>query len=310
VDLPTGPTKLLKVDATIDFGGQTIETTMWTDDRGQTLKSHIASIGQEAVRTTKELALNPAAGAGDFDLLVASTVKLQGELPNPTETKRVVYRARLKSGDIAGLFAAGLSQRVEPIDERTAELTVLAVRPDQPAKLDAPPSQPTEEDLAANTLIQSDDPEIVKTARSVAPSETDPWKLACALEQHVDSAIRKKNFSQAFATAAEVARSLEGDCTEHAVLLAALCRARGIPARVAFGLVYYPPQRGFAYHMWNEVWIADRWVPLDGTLGLGGIGGDHIKLADSNLAGASAYSAMLPVIQVFGRLDLEVVEAE
>jgi transglutaminase/protease-like cytokinesis protein 3 len=122
--------------------------------------------------------------------------------------------------------------------------------------------------------------------------------------------IQLKNFSQAFATAAEVARSLEGDCTEHAVLLAALCRARKIPARVAFGLVYYPPQKGFAYHMWNEVWIADRWVPLDATLGLSGIGGDHIKLADSNLAGASAYSAMLPVIQVFGRLDLEVVQAE
>ena len=93
-----------------------------------------------------------------------------------------------------------------------------------------------------------------------------------------------KNFSQAFATAAEVARSLEGDCTEHAVLLAALCRARKIPARVAFGLVYYPPQKGFAYHMWNEVWIADRWVPLDATLGLGGIGADHIKLGDSNLS--------------------------
>ena len=40
------------------------------------------------------------------------------------------------------------------------------------------------------------------------------------------------------ATAAEVARSREGDCTEHAVLLAALARARGIPARVAMGLVY------------------------------------------------------------------------
>ena len=79
---------------------------------------------------------------------------------------------------------------------------------------------------------------------------------------------------------------------------------------MAFGIVYYPPQKGFAYHMWNEVWIADRWVPMDATLGLSGIGGDHIKLADSNLAGANAYSAMLPVIQVFGRLELEVVEAE
>jgi hypothetical protein len=119
-----------------------------------------------------------------------------------------------------------------------------------------------------------------------------------------------KNFTQAFATAAEVAQSKEGDCTEHAVLLAALARARDIPARGAMGLVYYPSGSGFAYHMWTEVWINDRWIPLDATLGRGGIGAAHFKLADSNLAGASAYSAMLPVIRVFGRLELEVVAAE
>ena len=94
------------------------------------------------------------------------------------------------------------------------------------------------------------------------------------------------------------------------MLLAALCRARKLPARVAFGLVYYPPEKGFAYHMWNEVWIADRWVPMDATLGQGGIGADHIKLGDSNLAGGSPLADLLAVIQVFGRLELEVVEAK
>jgi hypothetical protein len=62
--------------------------------------------------------------------------------------------------------------------------------------------------------------------------------------------------------------------------------------------------------MWNEVWIKDRWVPLDATLGLGGIGGDHIKLADSNLEGADGYSTFLPVAKVMGQVTIEVVEAE
>jgi len=159
-------------------------------------------------------------------------------------------------------------------------------------------------------MIQSDDPQIVAMAAKAVPPSDDSWKTAVALEQYVSRTIKKKNFSQAFATAAEVAQSLEGDCTEHAVLLAALCRARKIPARVAFGLVYYPPQQGFAYHMWNEVWIADRWVALDGTLGLGGIGADHIKLGDSNLSSTTGLAAMLPVVNVFGRLELEVVSAE
>ena len=309
VKLPSGERKLLRIEAALDLGGQKIATTLWVDEKGQTLKSFVPAIQQETVRTTKEDALQPTNG-GEFDLLVASTVPLKGKLPSPTGTKRVVYKAHVTSGKIDGIFANCLSQRVKNIDDQTAALTILAIRPDEPPTPDLETGKPTEEDLAANNLIQSDDPKVLELSARIVPNETQPWKLACALEKHVDEAVRLKNFSQAFATAAEVAQSLEGDCTEHAVLLAALCRARKIPARVAFGLVYYPPQKGFAYHMWNEVWIADRWVPLDATLGLGGIGGDHIKLADSNLAGTSAYSAMLPVIQVFGRLELEVVEAE
>ena len=94
------------------------------------------------------------------------------------------------------------------------------------------------------------------------------------------------------------------------MFLAALCRARNIPARVAIGLVYYPPQRGFAYHMWNEVWTGERWVPLDATLGRGGIGAAHLKLVDSSLAGADSFSAFMPVAKVMGQLEIDVLETE
>jgi hypothetical protein len=309
VELPGGPAKLLKITSTLEVGSQKIESILWTDEKGQTLNSLVPGIGQEAVRTTKADALRRSAG-GQYDLLLASTVPLKGTLPDPPLTKRVVYRARIKSGAIAGLFSESPSQRIAPIDGQSEQITVTAIRPDQPAQIGGKPTPPTDADLASSNFIQSDDSQIATLAARVAPSETDPWKLACALEKFVDETIQLKSFSQAFATAAEVCRSLEGDCTEHAVLMAALCRARKIPARVAFGLVYYPPEKGFAYHMWNEVWIADRWVPMDATLGLGGIGADHIKLGDSNLAGGSPLADLLAVIQVFGRLELEVVETE
>ena len=131
--------------------------------------------------------------------------------------------------------------------------------------------------------------------------------MAKLLEEFVRRSIKEKNFSQAFASAADVANTLEGDCTEHAVLLAALARANGIPARVAIGLVYMPNDQGFGYHMWNELWIDGKWIPMDGTLGLGGIGAGHLKLTDSNLAGADGYSSFLPVAQVLGRLKIEVL---
>jgi hypothetical protein len=309
VKLPSGEKKLLKVASVVEIGGQKLETTLWLDDEGQTLRSLVPAMGQEAVRTTKEDALQSPAEGG-FDLLAASIVKLRGKLPSPHTTKRVVYRATVKTGELKDVFAEGLSQQVKPIDERTVEVTVLAVRPREPADTDVQTAKPVDGDLAANNLVQSDDPRIVEMAEKAAPPSDDAWATAVALERHVALSIKKKNFSQAFATAGEVARSLEGDCTEHAVLLAALCRARKIPARVAFGLVYYPPAEGFAYHMWNEVWIEDRWIPLDGTLGGGGIGADHIKIGYTNLSGGSGLAAMLPVMQVFGRLELEVVPAE
>jgi hypothetical protein len=62
--------------------------------------------------------------------------------------------------------------------------------------------------------------------------------------------------------------------------------------------------------MWTEVWIQDRWIPLDATLGMGGIGGAHLKLAHSSLQGTSAYAELLPVVQALGRLQLEIVSVQ
>jgi hypothetical protein len=304
-----GEAELLKIDVSMKTGGPgDMDFTIWTDRRGESIKQYVPGMDLTTYRVSSKFAKRePAQG---FDIGKFSTVPLRKPLPNAAGTKRVVYKLTHANGAPADYFPNSGSQQVKSTGKNVAELTVIAVRPDSPSKLAVDPKPPTDADLGSNNLIQSDDAEVVKMARAVKPKETDPWTLAQALEQAVFTNMTAKNFSQAFATAAEVARTREGDCTEHAVLLAAMCRARKIPARVAIGLVYYAPMKGFAYHMWNEVWIKDRWVPLDATLGLGGIGGDHIKLADSNLEGADGYSTFLPVAKVMGQLQIEVVEAE
>jgi transglutaminase-like putative cysteine protease len=195
------------------------------------------------------------------------------------------------------------------LDERTAEITVRSLRPgaagSEPPAAEKPP---TDDDRQANNLVQSEDPRVVQLANEAAGDESDPTKVALALERHVGSSIRKVNFTQALATAADVARTGEGDCTEHAVLLAAMARAKGIPARVAIGLVYVEGLQGFGYHMWNELFLNDRWVPMDATLAHGGIGAGHLKLSHSSLAGGDAYSSFLPVARVLGRLTIEAME--
>jgi len=310
VSLLSGSRQLLRIDVTHNLGRAQLKTSLWTDEAGRAWKIRDSHLGLEFYRTTKEVALEGDDAAG-FDLGSGILVRANRHLESPHQTRRIVYRARLRDGDIKSLFSTGASQSVRTIDDRSAEVTVLAIRPDEPKEVNvAKEYQPTEADSAPSSMIQSDDAIVVAMASRVAADQPDAWDIACALERHVKAKIRLKNYSTAMATAAEVAKSLEGDCTEHAMLLAALCRARKIPARVAIGLVYYPADRGFAYHMWTEAWIKDRWIPIDATLGRGGIGAAHIKFSHSSMHGPSALGELLPVIQAIGRLELEVVSVE
>ena len=315
---------LLRIQRTSSLpGGQTIEQLLWTNRAGEILKTRFEAFNNETFRCSKETALQKGSPV-QFDLILSNYVKTDRPIANPHRTKRVRYLVQVEGGDMVKLFPAGATQQLKPLGQGTAELTVTAIRPDDPAETtskekspaDSKPEEqkttdakPTDDDRGPNNLIQSDDKKVVELAKQAAGHETDPWKVALLLEKFVNRYITKKDFTQGFATAAEVAANPEGDCTEHAVLLAGLARARGIPARCCIGLVYVEGH-GFGYHMWTEVWIKDRWFPIDATLGRGGIGAVHLKLASTNLKGASAFSAFLPVAHVMGRLKVKVLEVE
>ncbi|HEY2759828.1 MAG TPA: transglutaminase-like domain-containing protein [Pirellulales bacterium] len=285
-----------------------IRAVLWINHAGEVLKTAVAALNQETYRVPEEIALADT-GAKRFDLVFDNKVPVAQSLADPHGTKRVRYRVQLAGDDPAKVFNAGPLETITSLDPHTAEITVF--RADFRAKNAAAAIPlPTDEDRQPNNLIQSDDEQVVALAKSIAAEETDPATLAIALEKYIFQIVKVKNFSQTFDTAAEVARNREGDCTEHAVLLAAVARARGIPARVAIGLVYQAGTQSFAYHMWDELWIGDHWLPLDATLGRGGVGAAHLKLTDSSLTGAQAYSCFLPVAQVIGQLRIEILEVE
>jgi hypothetical protein len=105
-----------------------------------------------------------------------------------------------------------------------------------------------------------------------------------------------------------VARNLRGDCRQYALLTAALCRAEGLPARTAVGLLYvHKGKPCLGFHMWTEVFVAGRWVGLDATLGLGGVSATHLKIADQSWHGARSLTPLLPVERVLGKVQIEVV---
>lgn len=320
VDLLGTQSELLRIDTTTTLENQTIRGNLWVDRDGEIWKTRTDMLDLQQIRVAKEEALR-AAEPGQLDFAWNTAIPVDRALERPHATRRVRYRVRLEGGNPAEVFASGPSQQVRSIDAQTAEITVVALRPDRSnaaglsggdGKGAAGSGQsadlPTAEDREPNNWIQSDDAAIVVAANEAAGKIDDPWQAALALERCARERIRRPGFSQAFDTAADVMRSGEGDCTEHAVLLAALARARGIPARVAIGLIY--SKQSFLYHMWSELYIHGQWIPMDATLAQGGIGAAHLKLTHSNLAGASALTCFLPVAQVIGRLRIEIIEVE
>ncbi|QDU39764.1 Transglutaminase-like superfamily protein [Maioricimonas rarisocia] len=282
----------------------------YTDKDGRTLKTETNLLGTASYEVPREVALEEIAGE-ELDLALETLVRVEA-IERPFETERVRYRITVEGGVQKDDFPEGPTQQREVVSDDVVELTVTSIRP--AAEEDSPSSSspPGPDFLSSTRFLECKDPRIVElAAEGVEPGGTDA-EVAMALEKFVHRKIRTKDFSTALATASEVARSLEGDCTEHAVLLAALLRVREIPSRVAVGLVYSPRHSGFAGHMWTEAYLDGRWVPLDATLGRGGIGATHIKMSDSSLADDAAVpvGAFVSVTMLLGRMRIEVESVE
>jgi len=282
--------------------------SVYVNRKGETLKTETNLLGQVMTFYTvsKEEALKEIAG-GELDLAVSTLIKVD-PFKKGHRARKVVYRITTPGEDPAEFLVAGETQKIKRISKETVELTVTAAAfPKNSKRVETNP-----EYLASTEFLQCTDRRVSEHARKATGDETDPAKIALRMERYVHQKLTKKNFSTALASAAEVAENLEGDCTEHAVLLAAMLRAQKIPSRIAVGLVYIERSAEFGGHMWSEAWLGGQWIPLDATLGRGGIGGGHIKLAESSFSdnGPAPITSFLPMMKILGKMKIQTISAE
>lgn len=298
-------------------GGQTIklpDQTVWVDDSGRILRaeSEMPGLGRMTqLRATKGLAtLENAAPAEMPDLLVNTLVKLDRPIPNAHDASKITYRITVQ-GDQMPQKAFSADARQKPADSRGDQftLTVQALR--EPAKVEFP-APADEENLRSTQMLDSSNQRITELAARVTNGLADPWEKARKLESWVHDNM-KPTTAIGLVKASQVCADLKGDCRQHAMLLAALCRAAGIPARTAQGLVYVNdrtlgPLLGF--HMWTEVWVKGQWVSLDATLGKGSVGPAHLKIGESSWKDGEGLAPLMSLLPVMGRLKIEVVSVE
>lgn len=129
------------------------------------------------------------------------------------------------------------------------------------------------EHRGASFVIDLDEPAMAPVRAEVARAGGAAASVA-ALEGLVDAWIVHKDLDRLFDPASVVAARREGDCTEHAVLLAAAARLAGRPARVVLGLALVAGPSGPAAlgHAWTEVHEGGAWRVADAAArGLAGV---------------------------------------
>jgi hypothetical protein len=128
------------------------------------------------------------------------------------------------------------------------------------------------------------------------------------LELLVERYIENKSLAFGFAGLEEVLEQREGDCTEHALLLVALLRKAGVPARLAYGLIL--TENGFIGHTWVEAYGQGRWQWLDPSFPAGQPYGLKIRLGVMDPAEPVWASLSLDLLQVVGTVEAEILEGQ
>jgi hypothetical protein len=321
VATPKGKVKLLRVDLASDpvivakpgsdetFKLQLPKMVLWLDKdllpvRRQTDLPGLGSI--VLLRTDQESANAPVEAVPD--ILANTAIVLNRAIANPDATRGVVFKITVKDDDDpTTALAQDARQTIKNAKGNTFELHVKAVR--NPAKVEKPDAPAKDEYVKSCYYLDSDDARVKKFAAEAVGDETDPLKKARRVERWVCDNVHNDNRA-ALAPASQIARELKGDCRQHALLAAAMCRAAGVPSRTAVGLVYATDlgrKPIMAYHMWTEVWVEGQWLAIDGTRGHGSIGAAHVKIADQSWYDTQSLTPLLAVARVLDKLRIEVV---
>lgn len=292
-----------------------MELVTWMDEAGRAHKAVMNVAGM----TMEMFTVDQATAMADFvpKELFMATVIPAGRSIEPDKAERITYRLRLtEAGKAMPEMPATGMQTPRRLDDGSVELVVKRQDHDAIAKAagTAPASSPGEEYTSGNIIINTDDPELIKLAERAAGDAKAPVELADRLRRFVTDYINDKSLSIGFATAGEVCRSKEGDCSEHAVLLAALGRIKGLPSRVVIGLAYVPAFAGrediFGFHMWTQFWIGGQWVDFDAALRESRCSPTRIAFAVNSLRDTGLVDLSFALMEVIGRLDVQVVEVK
>jgi transglutaminase-like putative cysteine protease len=248
-----------------------------------------------------------------FDIAFSTIINSNVTFENPQEIQGVTFKLSGISPDKIKNFPFddGSQKIVEVGKDYVIVQTSSQVFKEEEAILFPVKDEKFHRFLKSSSFCQAGDPEIKSVAKEIVGQERNSWRASKKIADWVEKEMTA-NYDVGFATAKEILKNREGDCSEHTVLTVALCRAVGIPARAAVGIMY---GRGiFAYHMWPEVYVG-RWISLDSKwLAVDKKSGEyytdatHIKIGRS-LLNEDIFKEMAQAIsEIIGQIKLVIID--
>ena len=267
--------------------------TIWIDSASRVLREDappssvmLLEPGADAMATMPEQA--------PPDLMSMFAVPSSAKLDNARQLKSL--KLELSGIDPKSFDLADESQKILnaiPLQLLIAPASPPSVGAHVPITSETTATRPT-------PAVQCDNALIIRKAREIAAGSSDAAQIARAINSWVFANVLQKG-TPSMPSATDVLQTMEGDCNEHAVLYAALCRAVGIPCKICVGLVYRDGY--FWYHAWNKVFVG-TWVPVDPTFGQFPIDATHLKLTEGEM------DKQAQVLTVVGNLSINIIEAK
>ncbi|MDQ7997182.1 MAG: transglutaminase-like domain-containing protein [Luteibacter sp.] len=259
IDLPGGTERLHHLRQRLAGGSGAQSLDMWVNDRGEVRRgiSPLLGFRMEVAACDEACATAPDQ---DIDVLRSAMLQSPRIIPNGSQGQAMTYRFHLRD-DLPAPFVNTDEQQVKKLSNGDYEITV-----GHPQRHDDEPG-PTPEDTASNPWVQSDAPEVIALAKEAVGNASSDLNRMRRLRSFLTSYIDQTGLEVGYASALETIQTRRGDCTEHAVLLAAMARSQGIPTRIVTGLVYAQrfagASRVFVPHTWVQAWINGRWESFD-----------------------------------------------
>lgn len=276
-------------------------------------QTEMAGMRIDSVIADEKSALSEVEGGAE--VMARSLIKPDRPIKEPRRVEKASMLLSVSSGSMPTLPSAA-SQRVETIDPKTSRLVI-----DMGAPAPAPASDVNNPQFAQSTLMCKSDDSLIRELAAKATHDIGPDKAkrAEAIRRFVRSYLNRKSLDVGFASASDTARSRAGDCSEHAVLLAAMLRADGIPSRGVTGLVYVDEFLGetgiFGYHMWTQALLevngTPTWVDLDAAIDdTHAFDATHIACSLATFADSETIEAFQAIIPLLGSLQIKVESAD